>query len=134
MFVILNDQDLIHNHIFVKSCQHCHSLLSFTPSFISNCDGSQHLDNWIHSFPSCSCLIRMGMTMSLGRMVLVEPGRGASTKRTPSPDRDELTCCKSTPGGSLQQTNKQQQFAYNTDRLQCVYCGSNGCMSSVLTN
>lgn len=59
------------------------------------------MDHWIHSFPSHSCLIWMGMTMSLGRMVVVKPGRGASTKRIPSPDRDELTCCKSTPGGSL---------------------------------
>ncbi len=56
---------------------------------------------WFPFSQSCVCLVWTGMTSSLMGSLMDVPGAGASTDRTPSPDSDELMCCRSTPCGSL---------------------------------
>lgn len=79
----------------------------------ATCDrGCQSAAYWFHFSPPCVCLIWTGMTISLMGSLTDVPGAGASTDRTPSPDSEELMCCKSTPCGSLKE--KKHLSATNT--------------------
>lgn len=52
----------------------------------------------------CVCLTWTGTTTSLmGLLTVVPAGAGASTESTPSLDREELMCCRSTSCGSLKE-------------------------------
>lgn len=89
-----------------------------------------------HFSLSCVCLVWTGITISLPGLLMDVPGTGASMDSTPSPDRDELMCCKSTPCGNLEGM-KERLSVSNKQQYLLILSGcwrhSLRCLLSVLT-